>query len=170
MTELWKDVAGYEGVYQVSDLGRVRNAKGHVLKGQIVNSGYFVVHLQSGGKATRRIHTVHRLVASAFVDNPYQKPEVNHKNGVKTENNAGNLEWSTRLENVRHSYATGLIPPNNRRIAVVGHPVAGGEPVRFDSVVLAEIHFSGKVTCAVHHSMRRLNGTAYGHRWVASQE
>ena len=168
MSELWKDVAGYEGVYQVSDMGRIRNPKGVLLKGQIVNSGYRVVHLYSGTKATRRSYTVHRLVASAFLSNPDRKPEVNHKNGVKTENNVGNLEWSTRLENVHHGLSNGLVPEYSRRIPVTGQPVGDGGAVSFASIADAEIHFSGKKTGAINNSLRRTNGTAYGHRWVTS--
>lgn len=163
--EVWRDAAGYEGRYQVSDHGRVRNSSLKVKRPQLVNSGYLVVHLYSGGKHTRKIATVHKLVALAFVDNPANKPEVNHRNGNKADNTAGNIEWSTRLENVTHSISTGLIPPDQKRQPVIGFPVAGGMSINFSSLTEAEIHLSGKKTSAIQHSMGRKNGTAYGYSW-----
>ncbi|WP_410891373.1 HNH endonuclease [Neobacillus sp. 204] len=70
-----------------------------------MNSDMFVC-LSKNGKI--KMMRVHRLVASTFIPNPENKPEVNHKNGVKSDNEVSNLEWNTRIENVRHSYETGL--------------------------------------------------------------
>lgn len=110
MEEIWKDVEGYEGLYQVSNKGRVKswikcNAHPYVpriLKGRISNKGYYTYHL--GDKTLK----VHRLVANAFVPNPENKPQVNHIDGNKKNNHATNLEWVTNTENAAHAFRTGL--------------------------------------------------------------
>ena len=108
--EIWKDVVGYEGRYQVSSMGRVKslerkNCLGRTVKERILKSrtnryGYMEVNLCADGK--RKMLKVHRLVCQAFHDNPDNKPEVNHVNEDKTDNRACNLEWSTRRENINH--------------------------------------------------------------------
>lgn len=99
--ETWRPVSGFDGVYEVSSSGEVRNAvTGRVLR-QWENHGYKYVSFNRGGKKTG--HRVHRLVAVAFIPNPENKPTVNHLNGVKTDNNVSNLEWCTYQENERHS-------------------------------------------------------------------
>ena len=116
MTEIWKDVVGYEGLYQVSNLGRVRSLDvvdrlGRLHKGKIRVSkdngtGYQTLPLKHDGK--QKMVTVHRMVAIAFVDNPYNLPEVNHIDGDKTNNRASNLEWCDRRYNVKHAVKNGL--------------------------------------------------------------
>ena len=100
--EQWAEIPGTEGRYAVSNLGRVRNAQtGTTLKAGRLNSGYAKVDLYFGGaKCTK---TVHRLAAAAFVPNPSGKPEVNHKDSVRLNNGAHNLEWATRVENLDHA-------------------------------------------------------------------
>lgn len=108
--EIWKDVAGYEGLYQVSDQGRVKSLErtdswGRTVKERILKPGakgndYLFVNLCAGGKT--RMFLVHRLVCQAFHENPDNKPQVNHLNEDKTDNRACNLEWCTRRENMNH--------------------------------------------------------------------
>jgi hypothetical protein len=102
--EIWLPVVGYEGYYEVSNLGRVRSLR-KTLKNNIRN-GYCQVGLFINGN--RKIVYVHRLVAEVFIINPDNKPEVNHKDGIKTNNNVFNLEWATFKENNQHAFKTGL--------------------------------------------------------------
>lgn len=112
--EEWKDVKEFEGLYQVSNKGRVRsldrviNGKrytGKILSSK-VNAGYPIVRLCDG---SRKLSVrVHRIVAETFLDNPKGLPEVNHKDGNKRNNKVGNLEWCTSRENKIHAWMTGL--------------------------------------------------------------
>jgi hypothetical protein len=117
MKHQWKPCPGYESSHEVSSTGEVRSIdrdvqscygctvrrKGKTIK-QDVSSRYPRVQLMRRG----RKELVHRLVALAFVPNPMNKPQINHINGVKTDNRARNLEWSTCAENIQHAFASGL--------------------------------------------------------------
>lgn len=108
MTEIWKDVPGYEGIYHVSNLGRVRrtfkNGRSNILRGKKDKDGYIEVILSNGKKKYVRLH---RLVAEVFVPNPENKPQVNHKDRTKHNNVESNLEWATASENTVHAFVTG---------------------------------------------------------------
>ena len=122
--EVWCDVEGYVGRYQVSDMGRLRSVpfhqryllrngveafrrtKSRILAQQQINSGYAIAHLHLNNIRTAIL--VHRLVARAFIRNPLNLPEVNHKNGRKDQNFAENLEWSSSQANHEHAVDIGL--------------------------------------------------------------
>lgn len=109
--EIWKDVKGYENIYKVSDIGRIksldridsnnRRVKGRVLKLRHDKDGYVTVELSNKNKG--KTMKVHRLVALAFVPNPSNLPQVNHINEIKHDNRVFNLEWSTSRQNKNHS-------------------------------------------------------------------
>lgn len=101
MNEIWKDIKEYEGLYQVSNLGRVKRVEtDRILKGQNNSTGYLRVRLYKNNIAYNM--RVHRLVAEAFIPNPDNKPQVNHIDEDKTNNSLANLEWMTAKENNNH--------------------------------------------------------------------
>ena len=112
--EVWKDIEGYEGRYQVSNIGRVRSLSlgkiakfrpehhGRVLKPYLTRYGYYVVDLFYDTNKKRH-HLVHRLVAQAFIPNPDNLPQINHKNEIKTDNRVENLEWCTLVYNLTYN-------------------------------------------------------------------
>lgn len=115
--EEWRKIEGFDN-YEVSNFGRIRTLEYRVRNRngtRIVRSrirklildkwGYYMVHLKKSTKTYPQ--KVHRLVAEAFMSNPENKPQINHKNCIKTDNRASNLEWVTQSENVLHSYRNG---------------------------------------------------------------
>lgn len=134
--EVWKPIPGYEGLYEVSNKGRVkrleqdiickngvkRHKKERILKGTVQNNGYLYVNLYDGPKR------VHRLVAEAFIPNPEGKPQVNHKDEDKTNNHVENLEWMTAKENLnfgtRNERAGKAISKANRNHIALSKTVA----------------------------------------------
>ena len=105
--EYWKPVVGYEGLYEVSNLGRVKSlkfGKERILKPQKDTSGYLCVTLCKNNNQCQ--FKVHRLVAEAFIPNPNNLPQTNHKDECKTNNIASNLEWCDRKYNVNYGTRT----------------------------------------------------------------
>lgn len=108
--EEWRDIEGYENLYQISNKGQVKslgngqtNSKERILKTRKNKRGYIQVNFSKDGK--RKMFYVHRLVAEAFIPNPENKPIINHKSEIKTQNNVENLEWVSYKEN--SNYGTG---------------------------------------------------------------
>lgn len=117
MTEIWKPVVGYLGFYEISNLGRVKSLKDNlgrdrelILKPQKRKDGYFTIELKRSTKF------LHRIVAEAFIPNPENKPQVNHKDSNRENNQTGNLEWVTASENTLHGYKYGNIKPTRHRL------------------------------------------------------
>lgn len=101
-TEIWKDIVGYEGYYQVSNIGRVKSLFRYkkVLKGNVTTWGYLQVNFRKNGKS--RYYSIHRLVAQAFIPNIKQFPCVDHIDGDKSNNHVENLRWCTQKDNLRN--------------------------------------------------------------------
>ena len=119
--EIWNDINGYEGLYQVSSLGTIKSLarftpnqwsetsrfiEEKTLSYQLTKDGYPTIKLSKNGNAIR--YRIHRLVALCFLENPFGKEQVNHINGIKTDNRVENLEWATQNENQLHACKNGL--------------------------------------------------------------
>lgn len=128
MQEVWKPVEGFEGYYEVSNLGRikslsraVKHSSGSIMwtKEKLLSAmpsatlGYVLVSLRKDGKSHKLY--AHRIVAEAFIPNPQNLPIINHIDGNKANNSADNLEWCTRAHNVSHAYSTGLMDNSGRK-------------------------------------------------------
>lgn len=113
---MWKTIDGFSN-YEVSKDGEVRNANTkYILKGRLSKSGYFQVSIKDDNTGKFKNQYIHRLTALAFIENPENKPQVNHKDGVKTNNTDTNLEWSTASENQKHRHSIGIIQTSQRKV------------------------------------------------------
>ena len=125
MKEIWKDIPGYGGYYQASTNGKIRGKdrivynkkkykkpyallrRGKILR-QSLNATYLSVELNKNARAKNL--KVHRLVAQTFIPNPKNKPQINHKNSIRTDNRVENLEWCTHAENMKHAMDNKRMP------------------------------------------------------------
>lgn len=133
MEEIWKDIPEYLGIYQVSNYGSIRKIgrckKPKMMTPKPNQKGYLRVCFAIGGKL--RFYRVHRLVAQAFIPNPNNKTQINHKDGNKLNNCVDNLEWVTNQENCEHAQINGLTNYHPRPIALI----KDGEIIeKFDSI------------------------------------
>ena len=149
--ELWKDILEYEGLYQVSSQGRVRSVsrwnvdrlgrkrflRGKVLSPSRMHNGYFALVFKKNGKSALKL--VHRLVAEAFIDNPIDKPQVNHINEIKSDNRVENLNWVTGKENVNYGTCIKRRAKKKNK-PVLQYALNGGFIKRWDSARCAESH------------------------------
>lgn len=178
MEEIWKDIEGYEGYYQVSSLGRVKSLP--ITYGQKYNqrpyekiltpikdaAGYYRVHLRRDGR-DKRI-SVHRLVAIAFIDNPLNLKFVNHKDEDKTNNHANNLEWCTAKYNC--NYGTAIQRRRNAFVQNHGRAVdqydMDGNFIRHFGC-LRDVRFYGFNPANVHCCCTNKNGYTQtgGYKW-----
>ncbi len=125
--EVWKPIPGYEEMYEVSNMGRVKSVFAYkckdatgIRKFMKTKKGYLKVKLKRNQICVHKL--VHRLVATVFIPNPENKPSINHKKGVKTDNRASELEWCTTKENNDHAVRIGL---NNASdfVGPTAHPI-----------------------------------------------
>jgi hypothetical protein len=114
--ELWTDITGYAGLYKISNYGRVKSVRrSKILRPGRNECGYLIVMLYRFG--VQKPFRVSRLVATHFIPNPLNLPEVNHKRGNKEDNHSWMLEWNSISENRRHAWRTGLNKGNTRKTA-----------------------------------------------------
>lgn len=170
--ELWRPVVGYEGSYIISNYGNImslpkqvyRIGRGVELKPgrlmtQFVNrGGYKFVFLFNSKTNTRFL--IHRLVATAFLENKMQSETVNHIDGNKTNNHISNLEWCTRLENIQHAIDTGLINFNRKKIVQLFNGVVVAE---YNSV--SEVETNGFKRPGVSNCLIGARKTYKGFQW-----
>lgn len=134
MEEIWKDITGYKGLYQISSLGRVKSSRHDIILKTYVNRGYHQVHLSKNNIKSSR--TIHRLVAEASIPNPENKPQVNHIDEDKSNNSMSNLNWMTAKENSNHgtrSLRVGVASGKTRSKPVKAINVTSGVTLKFES-------------------------------------
>lgn len=171
--EIWKPVVGYEGLYEVSNLGKVRSLnylkqRGRIelMKPLLVWDGHLVISLSKEGRARKKL--VHRLVAEAFIPNPLMLPQINHKNEIKDDNRVENLEWCTLSYNIQYGTRISRIGQSNR-IPVLQYSEKGEFVARYNSIVEAEkrtgISHAHIIQCA--RGQRKSTG---GYKWEYENE
>lgn len=148
MQEIWKDIKGYEGLYKVSNLGRIKSlkywngvykryyARERILKEHTDRCGYRIVSLSKEYKS--RTMRVHRLIANAFIPNPNNYPCVNHIDGNKQNNDISNLEWCTYSYNIKEAHRLGLNHPRVKPIKVKQYDKQGNFIKEWDSIMEVE--------------------------------
>ena len=185
--EIWKDIKGYEELYQISNYGRVKSLKRksafycglrkeyleRPIKEKILsfsksNRGYLQVSLTKSGKC--RTYTIHRLVAQAFIPNLENKEQVNHIDGNKNNNCIDNLEWVTISENNKHAFDTGLNKPHNQR-KVNQYDLNNNYIKTWNSITefLKENNINLK-NSGITSCCKGKQKTAYGYKWKYADE
>jgi len=156
--EIWKDIEGYNGIYQVSNYGNVyvigrniiRNNVNYFLKPKYMKcrydlDGYLLVGLTKDKK--QNTFRVHRLVCEAFIKNEFNKPQINHIDGNKSNNNISNLEWCTASENIKHAFKLGLNKFSHKNRLAVSKKVINVETnTIYDSIKEASMAHNFKST------------------------
>lgn len=180
MKEVWKDVIGFEEAYQVSNFGRIkrkertdsnnRTHKERIMSPSMYSNGYMNVELRMNNKKRRT--SVHRLVAEAFIDNPLNLPQINHKDENKANNHVSNLEWCTAQYNIRYKdgvkrrRATAILNLN----AVCKYSMEGEFIEKFECATDAAISVNGSCTeilSCCHHRAHSLSYKGYMWRFLS---
>lgn len=166
---MFKDIRGFEGIYQVNEEGIIistaRNGNGHkqhTMAHSTDSYGYAVVKLRDKNKVITK--KVHRLVAEAFLTNEENKPQVNHKDGNKQNNNLSNLEWVTASENIRHAKENGFQCECNNRKRVEQLTLNGESVATFNSLKAAE-EATGIGWTGISAVIRNKRKSAGGYYW-----
>jgi hypothetical protein len=177
--ERWYDIHGYEGYYQVSNKQRIKSLSRVILrngnlcqvKSKILRQNYDGNYLRvSLYKDVQTIMTVHRIVATQFVPNPKNLPEVNHDDGVKINNKPSNLKWTNRSKNLKHAYKNGLCSQHllgendPRRKAVIQMTKDNVEINRYSGMHEAARQ-TGVKQASISHACRN-NGMAGNFKWI----
>lgn len=172
MKEIWKDIPDYEGLYQVSNLGRIKSLKFNhtnyekILKNS-TNQNYPTIILNHNYKP--KTFLIHRLVAETFIPNLKKLPCVNHINGIKTDNRVENLEWCTYSENMKHCVETKLYKPTNKKVCQ--YNLNNVLIKTWDSIKQAAISVNGNSTGIVRCCKNKYyNKTYKGYIWKYPSE
>ena len=188
--EIWKNIKGYENLYLISNTGKVKalaksiwNGQGYLHFPEIIRKptydkdGYLNITLSKKGKSTT--FKLHRLVATAFIPNPNNLPEVNHIDGNKSNNKVDNLEWVTRSENQKHAFRTGLINQNgknNHMYGRIGADNPNSIPIyqldKYTGVIINEYDSLASAGRALGVNIGKIclvcqgkRNSAYGYKW-----
>lgn len=183
MKEIWKDIKGYEGYYQVSNLGNIKSLdiitiqlhhwsqqyvkhkyKGRVLKGSKNSKGYRIITLHKGNETEKKL--VHRLVAEAFIPNPNNYFYINHKDNNPSNNKINNLEWCTQSYNIKYAYDNGnKIPPHMKKV----NQIKDGQIINtYISMNDAE-RKTGIKSANISKCCRKIRNYAGGYQWEYSK-
>ena len=172
MDEIWKDIEGYEGLYQVSNLGRIKSLvkngckQEKITTGALRKDGYMMIYLSKNGK--KKYHSVHRIVAKVFIPNPNNLPYVNHKNENKADNRAINLEWCDAKYNVNYGtcIARRAKAQTNRHgaISVIQYSLVGSVIAEYPSMMEAsrKSNVPVRAICACCKNHQK---SAFGYVW-----
>lgn len=163
MQEIWRDIPDYEGLYQVSNLGRVKSLNYNrtnvekILKLVQDRNGYLIVKLSKKGKA--KLKKVHRLVAQAFIPNPNNLPQINHKNEIVSDNISDNLEWCTAQYNKEYSSARKIIQKD----------ISGRIIKLWNSMMQIERELNIPNSC-ISYCCKKKGRTTHGYIWEVKDE
>lgn len=166
--EIWKDIKGYEGKYQVSSLGRIKSlyrwngkafySREHIIKSYINKNGYVYIALMKNNK--NKNCRLHRLVAEAFIPNPENKLQINHIDGNKQNNRVDNLEWCTASENIQHAYDNNLNNNDKQKIKIAQYDMNGNLLNVYQSLIEASnktgVHLS-KISLCINNKYKYRN-------------
>ena len=151
--EIWKDIKGYEGIYKISNYGKVFSVpRDKILSPAVCGRGYLKVML-CRDKKDHKNKMIHRLVAEAFLPNPDGKLTVNHIDGNKLNNAVSNLEWNTYSENLKHAYKNGLNSWNSKK----------GVPMRQVLMIDMESGETIKTFQSIGEAVRSFGDTHHAH-------
>lgn len=176
MEEIWKPIKGFESHYEISNYGNVRTfdrtklsshgsrskLKAQFLKPVLQKTGYCTVCLSDGSAV--KIKSIHRLVAIHFIDNPLNKPCVNHINSIRTDNRDINLEWVSYKENTEHAFNNNRM--TNAQQKFIGINIKTGDVVSFNNIEEAAKSVEGN-RANIHKCLTGKNNRviAYGYKW-----
>lgn len=186
MREIWKDIKEYEGLYQVSNLGRVKRlekeeifysnrhknivkriCKEKILKCSASKNNYLCICLYDNGR--NKYTSIHRLVAESFIPNIENKPQVNHKDGNKQNNKVDNLEWCTGKENMQHAQKEGLTKIPKKE--VIQYDLDGNYVKKWDSITGFLKQNNKNLKCSgITSCCQGKQKTAYGFKWKYVEE
>lgn len=159
MREIWKDISGYEGIYQISNLGNVCSNSG-LRKQRTAGKGYKSITLHKNG--SRNYFFIHRLVAEHFISNPNHYEQVNHIDGNKENNCVNNLEWCNNSQNMKHAYNNGL---HSKPKTVLQFDKKGNFIKKWNTISEIYISFGIKENGYISAVCKHKRKSAYGFVW-----